>query len=97
MEKEVLEKRINDKKVAIEKAYKKIQKLEAKKNVAGYIKERGWIFANSEAEAKSFKTLDDLVNSSQSRRNFDNEADRRKRVEDNYNSYLRSQDREIEY
>lgn len=92
MEIEVLEKRINDKKAQIEKSNKKIEKLNGSKNVGGFIKEMGWLFADDYNDVKKFKTMDDLINSNESKRKFSNPKES---VELAYSEYLTDVDKEI--
>lgn len=91
MEIEVLEKRINDKKLQLEKLNKKIEKLQNSKNEKGFIKEVGWLFADND-ELETAKTLEDLINSKESKRKF---SDPKAKVESEYNDYLKQQDDEI--
>lgn len=92
MEIEVLEKRINDKKVQIEKLNKKIEKLNSSKNVGEFIKKMGWLFADDYNDVKKFKTMDDLINSNESKRKF---STPKESVELAYSEYLTDVDKEI--
>lgn len=80
MDIESLKRRIEAKKVEIDKIQKKIQKLESKKTKEAYVKEYGWIYGG----AKSFEEAKEYA-----------ERNNRLSIEDSYEDYIKSLDGDI--
>ena len=80
MDIESLKRRIEAKKVEIDKIQKKIQKLESKKTKEAYVKEYSWIYGG----AKSFEEAKEYA-----------ERNSRLPIEDSYEDYIKSLDGDI--
>ena len=80
MDIESLKRRIESKKVEIDKIQKKIQKLESKKTKEAYVKEYSWIYGG----AKSFEEAKEYA-----------EKNNRLPIEDSYENYIKSLDGDI--
>lgn len=80
MDIESLKRRIEAKKIEIDKIQKKIQKLESKKNKEAYVKEYSWIYGG----AKSFEEAKEYA-----------ERNNRLPIEDSYEDYIKDLDGDI--